>query len=80
MQFCPYTSFFVRIAIKRLKSFAAVMSQSCPVHPVGKKPKRFSQPFSEGLAHREAELPPQVAAGELNPAAAVAERRFLSFT
>jgi len=76
VQFCPYTSFFVRIAIKRLKSFAAVLSQAWPVHPVGRKPKRFSQPFSGDQAHREAELPPQVAAGELNPAAAVAERRF----
>jgi hypothetical protein len=70
-------SFFARIAIRRSKSFAAAMSAACPVHPVGRKSKRFSLPFSEDPAHREAELPPQVAAGELNPAAAVAERRML---
>jgi hypothetical protein len=55
---------------------STVSSVPCPI--CGKEAKKVFSAFQRDRAHREVELPPQVAAGELNPAAAVAERRLLS--
>ena len=71
--FCLYTNFSVLIVIKNMKNSAAVRLTACSARPVGKKRRKYFRFSRQGVVHRAVELPPQVAAAEVKPAAAVAE-------
>jgi len=73
VQFCPYMNFTVQTVAKKLRNFVAVMSAVSSVLPAEKMPVKLSLTSGPAEAQPEAEPPPQVAVGELKPAAAVAE-------